>query len=1135
MHATDGNLYDIQNEFQQYFSTHDRSAKGKGYKVFKRWEHFVAPRVYPSGDLSQLNNTALNFESYKKQFVLEGKGKGGNTNQLASSTFTPMGPFGAISGNGQGQFLKSGRINFITIDPSNSNNLWVGTPAGGLWTSTNGGVTWSTSTDNLAVIGCADLALHPAGTQTMYLATGDGDGSDTPSIGVLKSTDGGATWSATGLVFSKSSYVQIHRLIINPSNPLILIAATNNGVYRTVNGGTNWSSINNVHTYDLEFNPANPNIVYAAGNSFRISNNGGASFTLVTNGISASNASRMAIAVTPANSSYVYVLSANGNDNGFGAVYRSVTSGTSFATMSGTNTPNLLGWADDGSDSGGQGWYDLCIAASPLDADEIVIGGVNVWRSLNGGASWLLYGHWVGQNAPFTHADQHDLEFDASGTLFVTNDGTVYRRTSFGWSEISGTMNISQIYKIGLSSNTANKWITGHQDNGTSIFNGSTYNALLGGDGMDCFIDRTTDQNLFGSYQNGYLMKSGNGGSSWSACINGLPSTGPWVTIWKQDPVVSSRLFCGFTNMYVSNNLGNAWSQLGTLPGSGDVIEFAISKSNNTVMYVLRPSGIYKTTNSGSSWSNITGSIPVSFAQPAYVAIDPTDENNAWVVLSSFSSGNKVFVTTNGGSSWTNISGNLPNIPANCIVYQPSTNDRIYVGMDIGIYVRDNSSSNWSLYNAGLPNVPVSELEISPASPTLLHAATYGRGVWVASLVLPTSAPLTSYTLTSGIRCTPATVVYNDQSSNGPTAFSWSVNPSNGVAINSSSVSTPTVTFNSPGVYTVSLLASNNVGPGSIFSQTILISATPQISIAASAPTICAGSLVSFTASGAGSYTWANASNAPVVSFTPMATTVYSVSGTLNSCVASQTYTIYSGPAASMSIIAPDFVCPGVPVTINASGALSYTWSNKVQGPVTTVTPTSVQNYSVTGITSGGCYATALKQIALFQKPLITETHSDSMICAGNQFNAFASGALTYTWFPDNIEGDWNLFAPLETTTFVVTGSDLNGCENSAQFVVIVDECTSVQEQLKIGSHEFSLYPNPTKGILRLVPGDVNVSSVTIRVTDINGKVVRDEQIRFTEQHRSHSIDLGQNSAGVYFLQLEVDGNVSTKVRIIKE
>jgi len=171
----------------------------------------------------------------------------------------------------------------------------------------------------------------------------------------------------------------------------------------------------------------------------------------------------------------------------------------------------------------------------------------------------------------------------------------------------------------------------------------------------------------------------------------------------------------------------------------------------------------------------------------------------------------------------------------------------------------------------------------------------------------------------------------------------------------------------------------------------------------------------------------------------------------------------------------------------------------------------------------------------MYNLPVINETHSDSILCLGEQFNAFATGALTYTWQPDYLDGDWNLFTPLETTTFVVTGTDENGCENSANFVVRVDECTSLKENIKIGQHTFLLYPNPTKGILKLVPQTQTAGVVILRISDATGKLIRGENVSFSHQYTTHILDLGNNPAGIYFLQI-VDGErASEPVRIIKE
>ena len=144
---------------------------------------------------------------------------------------------------------------------------------------------------------------------------------------------------------------------------------------------------------------------------------------------------------------------------------------------------------------------------------------------------------------------------------------------------------------------TANKWITGHQDNGTSMWSGISYQARIGGDGMDCFIDRTNDNNVFGSTQNGGFQRSTNGGTSWSGATTGLSGTAPWVTVWKQDPQIATRLYAARQDLFVSNNLAVGWSSLTALPATGNIIEFAIAPSNSQIIYVLKSTGIYKTTD----------------------------------------------------------------------------------------------------------------------------------------------------------------------------------------------------------------------------------------------------------------------------------------------------------------------------------------------------------------------------------------------------------------------------------------------------------------------------------------------------------------------------------------------------------
>ncbi len=794
--------------------------KGKGYKAFKRWYNFVEPRCYPKGNPNDAYRAPEEFQKYlaahpELQLQMDAANaariNGGN-NQVMSTTWTQVGPAGAVPGGG------AGRINKVVLDPVTSTTMYACAPAGSLWKSTNSGTTWTVLTDNLPVIGCSDLAINPLNNQEMYLATGDADAGDNPSIGVYKSTNGGVTWVATALTFNASAGTRIRRLLIHPTNPQIVMCGSNAGFYRTTNGGTSWTQITTNSYRDMEFNPLNPNVIHAVSTSdyFR-SSNAGLTWSNTGNGTNLSTtAGRFCIAVTPADTNYVYVL-AGATGNGFLAFYRSTNSGTTFTSM--TTTPNLLGWSSTGGDTGGQAFYDLCCAASPTNKDEVVTGGVNIWRTTNGGTSFSIYGHWTGSGAPYVHADIHDLIYTSAAVLYVGCDGGVFRRGASSYTDLSGNMSIAQPYAVGCSGSTQNLLITGHQDNGTNRWNGTAWAYAMGGDGMVAFIDKTNNNVMYGSQYSGSLNRSTNGGVNWTGITSGLP-TGPWVTRWMHDPTTSSTLYSGFTQVYKSTNQGTNWAVTGTMAGSGDITSIDIAKSNTQIIYASRSNGLYKSINGGTAWTTITGTLPVGSAAITDIAIDPLDPNNAWVTFSGFASGTKVYVTTNGGTSWTNYSTGLPNIPVNTIVYQPgATNDAIYVGTDVGVYYRDNLQASWTSYMIGLPNVVVADLDFY--APTLkLRAATYGRGVWEVDANNPGNLPpVADFTSNRQVICPAMTVTFTDVSAFTPTSWSWVFQ---GGTPATSTAQNPTITYNTAGTYSVQLTATNINGSNAITKTTYI-------------------------------------------------------------------------------------------------------------------------------------------------------------------------------------------------------------------------------------------------------------------------------------------------------------------------
>jgi len=268
---TQYNFYDLQNAFNTYWNgrTIERSS---GYKVFKRWEWFYEPRVYPSGNLPDPMHNLKEDKKRQETF----KTTAGNWVSLGPTSWTT---------NSYNPGL--GRINAIAVHPTNPDIIFVGAPGAGLWKSTNGGLTWAISgTDALTTrIGISSIAIDQANPNIMYIATGDADGWDTPSIGLFKSTDGGATWNTTGLTYT-SPNKQLSRVLIHPTNSNIILVSGTDGVYRSTDAGATFTlTFSGMTVRDMEFKPTDPSTVYISGNAFWKSTNNGVSFTQITSGV----------------------------------------------------------------------------------------------------------------------------------------------------------------------------------------------------------------------------------------------------------------------------------------------------------------------------------------------------------------------------------------------------------------------------------------------------------------------------------------------------------------------------------------------------------------------------------------------------------------------------------------------------------------------------------------------------------------------------------------------------------------------------------------------------------------------------------------------------------------------------------
>jgi Bacterial Ig domain/Secretion system C-terminal sorting domain/Bacterial pre-peptidase C-terminal domain len=735
----------------------------EGLLQYHRWAAFVEPRVLEAnGDMSAMNEGMMRAIAKKNAEL-----------PTRSANWTLIGPKSITTDGG------NGRINAVRAHPTDPNILFACSPAGGLWKSTNGGGSWVAISDAISALGCTDVAFDPNNPNTMYLVTGDGEAADAFTLGVYKSTDGGSSWAATGLVFNLANSKVLSKVLVNPENGNTILVGGSAGIYRTNDGGETWTQTSTNSVRDLEFKPDNPSVVYAGGYGaaagFWRSNDGGTTWTKNTNNMT-SGIQRVAIAVSSLDANYVYALTAKTNSFDFEGLYVSTDGGTNFTKKS--SSPNILGWengtASAGDATNGQGWYDLALTVSPTDLNTIFTGGINIWKSTNGGTSWTKNTAWDAETTAnnYAHADIHDLYY-VGNQLFAGTDGGISTSNNNGssWSDISSNLAIAQIYGLGLSAKTESLIIQGQQDNGTNLTtNASSWTQVNGGDGMLCFVDYANDRNLFASIYNGNLYRSTNGGSSFSKIYT--VTGGAWVTPWLQDPINASTLYAGGNNVVKSTNSGSNWSTISSFSSTvGTLIALAVAHTDAKTLVAVSKTKVMLTTNGGTSWTDITRGLPTT-ASIQTVHIDVNDATKIYVGIASYT-GNSAFVSTNSGANWINISAGMPQIPVNCFVSQKNLGGAVYCGTDLGVYYTSNSGTNWENFTYGMPGVSVTDLEVF--YPTgLLRASTYGRGVWESKLTDINQAPSVSISSPSnnGIFSTPTTIIITADASDSDGSIS---------------------------------------------------------------------------------------------------------------------------------------------------------------------------------------------------------------------------------------------------------------------------------------------------------------------------------------------------------------------------
>jgi photosystem II stability/assembly factor-like uncharacterized protein len=776
------NIFRMQEGFDAWAEGKDLN-QVRGWKPLRRMLHTETTRVQNDGSYPDAATFLQALEQVDQAY--------NGAQSRSGSPWVPVGPSAPPEPKNSGHG-GIGRINCVEFHPTDPNTLYVGAPDGGIWKTSNHGQSWIPLGDQLPVPGVSAILVDPQQPETIYIGTGDSEfkwvnsASDTydgtgviSGVGVLKSTDGGTTWAPTGLTINvpQPNLSVINTLLTDPAATSNLLASSGSGIWRSTDAGVTWTKTLNGPVDVLEQDPGNPQVVYGALSDYYLTNpygkptivrsvDFGMTWTALPLFSGSETVQRLAVRVAPSNSNIIYVAAVHQSGGGLYRFYRSENGGQTWTVQFHGTTRNLLGYQlGVGTDTDGNGAYNLVLRVDPQNPDRCFLGGVNLWGTEDGGQTWSLTTHQYSAFGPSVHADLHALEYNPlNNGFYLGSDGGLSFSTGLSigdwpsinqcapagtlnipagcyalptaWTNISNSLAISQFYKLDVFDNDANYIIAGAQDNQHSYLDNGQWYTVFDSDGMDCFFHPTNPATFYGARQYGDLRKTANGGDTYASINSGIAEQqGSWVTPFEPKKGSPTILYAGFSQVlkYVPFN---GWSQISNFPGSQQCNELIVTPSNPEAVGILKTGAspgtrqIWVTKNGGTEWKKIsTGFTAIGLATPTDICYGNTDEE-VYVTFGGFNAAYKVYRTLDYGATWQNITKNLPNIPVTSIAhYYGSSNHLVYIGTDFGVYYTTDEMDGWEPFVAGLPRVRVSDIDLHYQSGKIF-IATFGRGIW---------------------------------------------------------------------------------------------------------------------------------------------------------------------------------------------------------------------------------------------------------------------------------------------------------------------------------------------------------------------------------------------------------------------
>ncbi len=694
--------------------------------------------------------------------------------------------FSGLSFRLVGPALTSGRIADIAVDPNNNNVWYVAAAAGGVWKTTNHGTTFNPIFDSQASYSIGCITLAPTNSNTVWVGTGENNNQRSVAYGdgVYKSVDGGKSFKNMGLKTSE----HIGKIIVHPSNENIIWVAAygpvwskggERGVYKSIDGGETWECTLEISEHtgiaEIAIDPRNPDVLYASAHQRRRrewtyigggpesglhkSIDGGQTWKAINKGLPEGKMGRIGIAVSPVDPDYIYaIIEARDDKGGF---FRSTNRGENWSKMSKYKT---------------SGNYYQEIICDLTNKDKVF--SMNTWlhHTEDGGKTFKRTGEAK------KHVDNHCIWINPNDPnhWIVGCDGGLYETFNHAkdWKYYSN-LPIIQFYKV--ATDNASPFYNiygGTQDNNSmggpsaSINNAGILNSdwfiTNGGDGFESAIDPNNPNIVYAQAQYGWLVRYDKT-SGEKTPIQPMPAVGEPGYRWNWDaPIIISKhdsktVYFAANKLFKSTNRGDDWKTISPdlsqdmdrnkLPVMDQVWSIdAVMKNKSTtiygnvvaldespikqgLLYVGTDDGLIQvSTDDGGSWSKSSSfaGIPAN-TRVNMISAGLHDENEVFAVFNNHRSGDfKPYVmrSTDKGKSWTSISSNLPERGSAFAIRQDHKDPNLlFVGTEFGAYFSNDAGKSWTKLS-GLPTVAVYDLDIQERENDLV-VATFGRGFYV--------------------------------------------------------------------------------------------------------------------------------------------------------------------------------------------------------------------------------------------------------------------------------------------------------------------------------------------------------------------------------------------------------------------